>query len=305
MLIRCLPRAHLVSYNRRCVSVVACNTFSPFSYTNGAIQPSFSPHRAQNTRSFFGGDSQSAESLQNAIVQHIQDDDVTTADQALIRLEKVAKQKEIGLETYTAVLNAWIAHQQAVQDGPHRVNQEFHAADRAHAILDRLQIKALEKNSSDDDNSSVLRPTQHHYESVLEAWLRVTQTMLELDTPLRGIPQRAQRVLEQMQAQSETDPSIQPDIYHYNVVIEIWGNSPEHLRATTAENLFQQLPMKPDNETYLKLIRAWCRSNQDRAAFTATGHLMKMHRLMGNDANGINILLEDYKTILEAWTRAR
>jgi len=250
--------------------------------------------------------SMSVEGIQKAILEHIEQGDVVTADQALIRLEKVAKQQdsdEINLDTYTALLDAWVKHQQEVEEGPHRVNQEFQAADRAHSILEKLQ-RRLESEGED----AVLRPTQHHYDDVLGAWLQVTRTMLELDTPLRGIPQRAQRILEQMHEQAKTDPDIQPYIHHYNVVLETWGNSPEHLRATMAENLFQRLSvipgLEPDNETYLTLIRAWCRSKQDRAAFTATGHLMKMHRMMGQGVEGVELTLKDYKTILEAWTKA-
>lgn len=252
-------------------------------------------------------DTMSVSNIQEAIRQHVQEGDIVTADQALIRLEKVAlstNDDEIDLDTYTMVLDAWIQHQKEVEEGgPHEVNQVAEAAHRAHAILEKLQRKLLESNDSD---AMILRPTQHHYEAVLEAWLYVTRRMLALDTPLRGIPQRAQRILEQFQEQASTDPTIQPTIHHYNTVLEIWGNSPEHLRATMAETLFQQLPpeMEADKDTYLVLIRTWCRSKQDRAAFTATGHLMKMLRIMGKGDNKVEITMEDYKTILEAWTRA-
>jgi hypothetical protein len=246
----------------------------------------------------------SPESIQKAILKHIEQGDVATADQALIRLEKEAQQSddEVNLDTYTAVLDAWASHQTQVEQGPHQVNEMFQAADRAHSILEKLQRRL------ESDSESSLRPTQHHYDVVLNAWLQVTRTMLELDTPLRGIPQRAQRILEQMQQQASTDSTIQPIIHHYNTVLETWGNSPEHLRATMAENLFQQVLELPglevNNETYLTLIRAWCRSKQDRAAFNATGHLMKMHRMMGQGVEGVEVTMEDYKTILEAWTRA-
>jgi hypothetical protein len=127
--------------------------------------------------------------------------------------------------------------------------------------------------------------------------------MLELDTPLRGIPQRAQRVLEELQRQAKSDSSVYPTIQDYNAVIETWGNSPEHLRGSMAESVFQQV-LEPNNDSYLAVIRAWCRSKQDRAAFTATGHLMKVHRIMGKDEGDFGLALKDYKTILEAWTRA-
>lgn len=282
----------------------------PLMSAPSVVYPSaFRLSSSQTIRCFSTNDGLSAESLQNAILKHVEQGDVVTADQALIRLEKEQQNTDndnmIDLDTYTSVMDAWIKHQQEVEKGgPHQVNQEFQAADRAHAILEKLQRRLLESN--ENDATVLLRPTQHHYNAVLDAWLKVTRTMLELDTPLRGIPQRAELILQQMQQQAETDASIEPCIHHYNAVMEMWGNSPEHLRATMAENLFQSIPagVEPDNETYLTLIRAWCRSKQDRAAFNATGHLMKMHRMMNKGEEGVELTMKDYKTILETWTRA-
>jgi hypothetical protein len=234
--------------------------------------------------------------LKKAIFEHTEQGDMEKADEALKRFERTLPES-IDLETYTAVLNGWVQHLKQVEDGPQRVHQQFRAADRANAILERLQRKF---KASED---AVLRPTQQHYDAVLNAWLLVTRSMLELDTPLRGIPQRAQRVLEELQRQAKSDSSVYPTIQDYNAVIETWGNSPEHLRGSMAESVFQQV-LEPNNDSYLAVIRAWCRSKQDRAAFTATGHLMKVHRIMGKDEGDFGLALKDYKTILEAWTRA-
>lgn len=241
--------------------------------------------------------SASTSDVQKAILKHLEEGDVEKADEALKRFDERDSPESIELDTYTAVLNAWIQHLKQVEDGPHLVDQQFQAANRANAILERLQQKLAQ------EADAVLRPTQQHYNAVLNAWLLVTQSMLELDTPLRGIPQRAQRVLEELQRQSKRDSTVEPTIQNYNAVIETWGNSPEHLRGTMAESVFQQV-LEPNNDSYLAVIRAWCRSKQDRAAFTATGHLMKVHRIMGQDKGDFGLALKDYKTILEAWTRA-
>ena len=254
---------------------------------------------------FLFHDTESIECLQKVILDNVIQVNVHEADYALARLENIAQRSCEdssvcpNLDTYTRVLDAWVQHQEQVDEGPNQVNEMFQAADHAHKILEKLQRKSSEQA---DSNNGAFMPTQHHYDAVLRAWLNVTRAMLQAETPLRGIPQRAQRILEQMEEQEDVEPSID----HYNAVLETWGNSPEHLRATMAEKLFDKLKdrITPTNETYLILIRAWCRSKQDRAAFNATGHLMKMHRKMGQGDKGVEIIMDDYHTILEAWTRA-
>ena len=91
------------------------------------------------------------------------------------------------------------------------------------------------------EEDALVRPTQQHYTTVLNAWLLVTKIMLESDTPLSGIPQRAQRVLDEMQQQAKSDVTLDPTIDQYNAVIETWWNSPEHLRGKMAEHVFQQI----------------------------------------------------------------
>jgi hypothetical protein len=86
----------------------------------------------------------------------------------------------------------------------------------------------------------------------------------------------------------------------YHRIMECWACSQEHLRATMAERVFQRLhggistrnPRRfrlanSDSDETLALleshrimIRAWANSTRDpRAAFTATGHLMRMHKV--------------------------
>lgn len=302
-ILHCGPsRPHSITYCRPrhcCVSILSDGR----SFPSGIHRNDCRLQSRGRTRFLFN-DTKSAESLQKAILDNVIQGDVDEADHALARLEKLAQTScedssaYADLDTYTRVLDAWVHHQEQVEKGPNQVNEMFQAADHAHKILEKLQRKSSEQA----DSKATFMPTQHHYDAVLRAWLNVTRAMLQAETPLRGIPQRAQRILEQMEEQADVKPSID----HYNAVIETWGNSPEHLRASMAEKLFDKLSdrIQPTNETYLILIRAWCRSKQDRAAFSATGHLMKMHRMIGQSDVGVEITMDDYHTILEAWTRA-
>lgn len=220
-----------------------------------------------------------------AIADNVEKGNVSEAEEALNQLTQTTGESD--LELYMDVFDAWIRRQQEVEN----VHERFEAADRAHALLEKIQHMSPDHRNTTPD-----------YGAVIYAWLNVSRTMLQTETPLRGIPQRAQQALEQMQSSAK----LLPTIGVYNAVIETWGNSAEHLRASMAENVFEKLinvKVSPTNETYLTLIRAWCRSKQDRAAFNATGHLMKLHRIMEQD-DKIKPTVEDYHTILEAWTRA-
>ena len=134
--------------------------------------------------------SASTADLQKAILEHVEQVDMNKAEEALKLLERDSPES-MELDTYTAVLNGWVQHLEQVEDGPHQVNQQFQAANRANAILERLQ----RKHETGKEDAVFLRPIQQHYDAVLNAWLLVTRSMLELDTPLRGIPQRAQSSL--------------------------------------------------------------------------------------------------------------
>ena len=304
----------------RCFSASssAQSKFQSFPFNNTHVMPRFQVYNRHKARFLsvepWGAlDDMSADDLRQVISDSVQLGDAVQADQALLRLEKLAVKEDTeaypDIDTYTAVLDAWIRRQIEVDEGPSQVNEMYQAADRAHTILDKLQRKSSSAHEQDSLYSS-LRPTRHHYNAVLHAWLNVTRIMLDAETPLRGIPQRSQRILELMEAQAKAFPesNVEPSIGHYNAVLEAWGNSPEHLRGSMAQALFDRMTerpgLEPTNETYLIMIRGWCRSPQDRSAFHATGHLMKMHRLMAQGVEGIELTMEDYYTILEAWTRA-
>ncbi|GKY94093.1 hypothetical protein MPSEU_000375700 [Mayamaea pseudoterrestris] len=128
---------------------------------------------------------------------------------------------------------------------------------------------------------------------------------------LHAIPQRAQYILEQMEATliaSSTDEHdgrviLKPTVEAYNAVLEAWAFSQEHLRGNMAEQIFQKIP-RTNGESFRLVIRAWCRSRDRRAAFHATGHLMKMLRRREHGEEDFEPSLEDYHLLLKAWETA-
>jgi hypothetical protein len=128
---------------------------------------------------------------------------------------------------------------------------------------------------------------------------------------LYAIPQRAQYILDQMESTFAAQP-VQPENKHivlrptvesYNAVLEAWAYSQEHLRGNMADQVFQRIP-RPNGDSYRLVIRAWCQSRDRRAAFHATGHLMKMLRRLENGEEDFEPVREDYHILLIAWESA-
>lgn len=130
---------------------------------------------------------------------------------------------------------------------------------------------------------------------------------------MRGIPQRAEFLLDRLEvALSSSDDSSTPppSIDFYNLVLDAWAHSSEHRRGTIAERLFRRLPhlqppRRPDAATHRLTLWAWANSDDPRAAFAATGHLMKMFRLLEHGTVAkLEPTLSDCHAVLRAWTKA-
>jgi hypothetical protein len=161
---------------------------------------------------------------------------------------------------------------------------------------------------------------------VLQAWaraayaLKVAATVHDHPAVLqrlgRGIPQRAQFLLQQLEQLSTND--VPPS--YYEAVLQTWASSPEHLRGVQAEKVLGRMHTLSAPALHW-IIRAWAWSREPRAAFTATGHLMKRLRYHSyhvkdgpkaeeeeeearEDAMSMEPGLEDYEIVFDAWTRA-
>lgn len=149
-------------------------------------------------------------------------------------------------------------------------------------------------------------------DAALTAWARASRAGHGMTSRItRAIPQRAQFLLERMEASynfnETTERTVRPSVESHNRVLEAWAYSNEHLRGAMAERIFQKLLQsggRPNGESYRLIIWAWALSRDRRAAFTATGHFMKMLRMLENGHEDMEPNLEDYHVILKAWTEA-
>lgn len=202
------------------------------------------------------------------------------------------------------------------------------AASNAHEILEdldeRLGLYALSIPTREKDSTEeIIEEDLDHVQplertvvfsaalQVLQAWARASHNMrLDVDAkhdPVlqrqsRGMPQRAQFLLQQLERLSSEDIPVD----YYEAVLETWACSSEHLRGVHAEKVFQEIPQRAITPAALHwVIRGWAWSRDPRAAFTATGHLMKRLRYHSKDPTGdMEPSLEDYEIIFDAWTRA-
>ena len=173
----------------------------------------------------------------------------------------------------------------------------YQAADRATETLFRWRHEASMSPSA------LSPPTTEEYNAILLTWTKIPH--------VRGVPQRAQRLLEVM----EGDEGQVPSTHSYNHVLFTWAHSHEHMRGTMAQNLFQKLVdisarqkfARPNGESYRIMIYAWAHSGEAKAAFRATGHLMKLLHLLEESGGSVDLQphMEDYYLIFDAWTTAR
>ena len=178
-------------------------------------------------------------------------------------------------------------------------------------------------------------PSNHHFLSVLETWADLCevshfanekQNTYRGNEFCRGAPQRAQRLMleflhdpEKRRLSLATKNNNNPQAYNH--VIRAWAYSGEYLRGTMAEQLFQNMSLNnssinkktategyplpsPNAETYRLILRANSWSKEKLGASIATGHFNKMMRLLESGQVDMEPTLEDYHTLLAAWTRA-
>ena len=241
------------------------------------------------------------------------------------------------------VLDAWLHYfdkltqQQTEENGPSRasLSDMRHAIEKAQAALQVLvpslqhnslvmsEFLLLQTSAADnwEDLSLESSQQQQHHHSQKQQDIRLTQRCQELlrswaklvhigrNQPqgklLRGIPQRTQYIVQQMESTmtSNSTLKVRPTVECYNAVLEAWAYSQEHLRGNTAEQIFQKIH-RPNGESYRLVLRAWAKSQDRRAAFHATGHLMKMLRKLEKGDEDFEPSKDDYHVVLQSWETA-
>lgn len=172
------------------------------------------------------------------------------------------------------------------------------SANQAHNVIDRLYPKwsprrfggSPEDAKETEDSAAVARAHQ-----ILALWASTSEAGHARNCKqLRGIPQRTQFLWQQLPISTAAS----------NALLRTWAYSHEHWRGTRAQSIFDELT-SPNAETYRLMIRAWAWSGERRAAFTATGFLRKMLRLLDQGNTDMEPSLEEYRIVLKAWTSAK
>lgn len=218
----------------------------------------------------------------------------------------------------TSVVDAWFEYQkkkidlleECVRQGDslsilrQRMEEICHAAESASELIEPELNQANVKHVI----------SSHHVLAILKAWANACEASRVAGLTAKsgdwsGIPQRAQYILSTYLTATGNKPSAEL----VNQVLKAWAYSGEHLRGTMAEQAFQQyfqgikqetnLP-SANGETFRFMIQAWGWSKEKRCAFTATGHFMRMMRLLEIGQLDMEPTLEDYRILFQTWTTA-
>jgi len=234
-------------------------------------------------------------------------------------LERAARQQSEDGEAedlsniQTSLIDSWTTFQSStMRDIKETKKQEVERTDQDEKALQYLQLKRLREvcsaaESMTDLLESMENPTTHHYVAILRAWANTCKTARGIGkskiADVVGIPQRTQLILNIMrEGPNDIDNTI--SVEAYNEVIKAWAYSSEYLRGTMAEQVFQKIQF-PTGESLRMIMRANAWSNENRSAFQATGHFMRMMRLLEAGRDDMEpSSIDDYHLLCDAWTKA-
>jgi hypothetical protein len=238
----------------------------------------------------------SPEQLQALAMKYARQDSPLKAQEVLQRLKQQNSTQDLSTIS-TSVMDAWIKYQnQCLVD----LKESVQKKDAVKEQLDRLKEVCHAAESAGQILDTMAKPSSHHVVAVLKTWADAVQAGNEAGYPkaslTRGIPQRMQHLVQGKESSSPTTEA-------YNQILKAWSLSGEHLRGTMAEQIFQKIE-EPNGESFRWILRAWCWSQERRCAFTATGHYMRMMRLLEISHSDMEPTMDDYHVLFRAWTKA-
>ena len=248
--------------------------------------------------------------LANQSLRQYQRHEATTTNRAKDVLQHIlerAKAADGEAEDFsgiqTSLIDSWTTHQSTIIRDMKEANvQETSGTDQQDVQLKRFREVCSSAESMTNILESMENPTPHHYLAILKAWANTCKIAKLIGKSKRadvvGIPQRTQLILSQMG--EENDISVEA----YNEVIKAWAHSSEYLRGTMAEQVFRKIQF-PTGKSLRLIMRAHAWSNEDRSAFDATGHFMRMMRLLEAGREDMEpSSIDDYHLLCDAWTMA-
>ena len=202
----------------------------------------------------------------------------------------------------TSLIDAWTTHQSSIIRDMKEA--QSHETTTSNQQREQLQQVLSSTHSMTNILESMESPTPHHYVAILKAWANTCKIAKLINASKRpeivGIPQRTQLILNQMATDNDNHISVEA----YNEVIKAWAYSSEYLRGAMAEQVFRKIQF-PTGKSLRLIMRAHAWSNEDRSAFQATGHFMRMMRLLEAGREDMEpSSIDDYHLLCNAWTQA-
>ena len=204
----------------------------------------------------------------------------------------------------TSLIDSWTTHQSSIMRDIKE--EKFLEAGDADQYMQLKRFNEVRSSAESMTNilESMKTPTPHHYVVILKAWANTCKIAKLIEkskgADVVGIPQRTQLILSQMAEDNDDNISVEA----YNEVIKAWAYSSEYLRGTMSEHVFRKIEF-PTGKSLRLIMRAHAWSNEDRSAFQATGHFMRMMRLLEAGREDMEpSSIDDYHLLCDAWTKA-
>ncbi|KAL9188816.1 hypothetical protein ACHAXT_007194 [Thalassiosira profunda] len=295
------------------------------------------------------------------IISLAESGDIAKAEEALHKMQSdaVSQNNAEGfpdIDSYTALMNACIDEQRrlisAIEDETHEIEMDANAtmpnehgteaneqgaaaimtlSEKAHDLLiqmedlsgvsDHYSSMRLSGSMNTDLRDPSLKPTSHHYDSVILAFAHAVTTAHDThytSHSTKNAPYIAQRWLGRMETLAfDPQSGVTPTVDTYFHVMEACAASDTAASATNqkskgpvlAQAVFDKLTdnttIYPTAREYRLMMNAWVTSSGHRAAaYKAMGLWMAMQKSFRGGADDMEPTLEDGKMVLEAWTRS-
>ncbi|KAL7541704.1 hypothetical protein ACHAXR_013137 [Thalassiosira sp. AJA248-18] len=312
-------------------------------------------------RAFSSTSSVDTDDINQQIIFSAESGDIAKAEELLsnMQAEAVSQNNKDGfpdIDSFTALMNACIDEQMRlisiIEEERNEIKSDLNAtmpnehsaeslnqgavaivalAEKCHDLLiimedisgvsDHYSSMRLSGGMTTDLRIASLKPTSHHYDSVISAFRNATTTAHNTNYTshlTKNAPYIAQRWLQRMETLAfDLHSGVAPTVDSYFHVMEAGAASDtaaspnkQSKAPVFAQSIFDKLKQNTNIHPTARedrfLLRTWCGSagRHKEAAYKAMGLWMTMQKSFRQGIDEMEPTLEDGKMVLQAWTKS-